>query len=74
MKVICESLGVASAPDPKTVHRWVTLGVRSGGRVVKLRAIKIGMNYRTTRRAWDEFLAQLNAGSPASSNEVQFTG
>ena len=47
----------------KTVHNWVTHGVRVRGAVVRLGAIRLGGRWRTSSAALAEFLRALGAAA-----------
>ena len=48
-----------AAVDARTAQRWAADGLRVGGRVVKLEAIRIGQKLWTSREAVDRFLIAL---------------
>lgn len=49
--------------DPKTVYRWVNLGLKIGNRRVKLGAIRLPTGMAFTRELVDAFIAELNSVS-----------
>jgi hypothetical protein len=57
------------AVDPSTVFRWVTKGTKAtGGRAVKLEAVRVGGRWLTSRGAVARFVAALTAAAvPASA-------
>jgi len=63
-----EVLGTA-AKDHRTYMRHITDGVTIRGRVVKLRAIRTGRTFETTRRAFLAFLAELNPDAAAAKDK-----
>lgn len=50
--------------DPSTVFRWVTRGTRTtGGALVKLEAVRVGVRWLTSRGAVARFVTALTAAS-----------
>ena len=57
--------------DEDTIRDWIRLGLRAGGGVVKLRAVRVGGTWRIAERDLEEFLAALNPGSRVELAERQ---
>jgi hypothetical protein len=62
--IASEVLGKATE-HRRTYFRHIVNGVHVGGRLVKLRAIRTGVRFVTTKRAFLAYLAELN-NSPSS--------
>ncbi len=48
-----------------TIWRWVTVGTRAGGRIVKLEAARCGGRWLTSRAALRRYIEGLTAADPA---------
>jgi Protein of unknown function (DUF1580) len=54
--------------DPSTVFRWVTRGTRTtGGRTVRLEAVRVGARWLTSRGAVARFVSALTAAADPSA-------
>jgi hypothetical protein len=66
-----EEIARRYAFTPQTVRGWIREGARLHGRVVKLRAVRLGRCYRVPTEAWEEFFAALNSGPPQPSASAE---
>ena len=58
-------------PDPATLHRWSTVGVKVGGQRIKLETVRIGGGPRQTNgAAVSRFVMRLNQAGPAPIREA----
>ena len=66
-----EDVAKTYAVSVHTVCNWIQCGLSSRGRLVRLRALRVGRPWRIPRKAWDEFLEAPNGGPVVTAEQEE---